>query len=267
VDNKNEQSMKTITFISAFFLSFTSFGQIKNWSLNFAITGQVVNYQGKEYKNIYPTIQTNETSINQQIRKHNRRFEYILQNRTDFKNESFQNLFPDTLKMTGIYRATLEDNLKTKSYFMKLALPLIQKVKTKEKYSKSEVMDIASKFFYCDAVRPDTTIGLHICIGINGQEMKSKKDYTLLEAICFEAIFEKMFASQGASTKYMDNFSESVEKYSKINKELAKSGLEPYLLKVRQDVYSDMKNDESLRETLFSFFDRNKDNIPFIISN
>ena len=149
---------------------------------------------------------------------------------------------------------------------MKLAQPLIQKVKIKEKFSSLEIMDVASKFFYCDAVRPDTTIGLHICIGINGQEIKSKKDYTLLEAICFEAIFEKMFASKGKPTKYMDDFSESVEKYSKINRGLAKSGLEPYLLKVRQDVYSDMKNDESLRETLFSFFDRNKDNLPFVVS-
>lgn len=258
--------MKTSIFIYLFFLSFTSVGQIENWSSNFAITGQVVNYEGKEYKNIYPTIQTNETSINQQIKKHNRRFEYILQNRTDFKNESFQNLFPDTLKMTGIYRNSIKNNPKITNYFMKLAQPLIQKVKVKERYSKLEVMDIASKFFFCDAVRPDTTIGLHICIGINGQEIKSKKDYTLLEAICFEAIFEKMFASRGTSTKYMDNFSESVEKYSKINKGLAKSGLESYLLKVRQDVYSDMKNDESLRETLFSFFERNKDNLPFIVS-
>ena len=258
--------MKTTIFISFIFLNFTSFGQIKNWSSNFAITGQVVNYQGKDYKNIYPTIQTNETPINQQIRKHNRRFEYILQNRTDFKNESFQNLFPDTLKMTGIYRNSIENNPKIKKYFMKLAQPLIQKVKIEEKYSMSEIMDVASKFFYCDAVRPDTTIGLHICIGINGQEIKSERDYTLLEAICFEAIFEKMFSSRGTSTKYMDNFSESVEKYSKINRGLAKYGLEAYLLKVRQDVYSDMKNDESLRETLFSFFDRNKDNLPFIIS-
>jgi hypothetical protein len=64
----------------------------------------------------------------------------------------------------------------------------------------------------------------------------------------------------------MDNFSESVKKYSKINRGLAKSGLELYLLKVRQDVYSDMKNDESLQETMFSFFDRNKDNLLFIIS-
>ena len=258
--------MKTTIFIYFIFLNFTSFGQIDNWSSNFAITGQVVNYQGKDYKNIYPTIETNQTSINQQIKKYNRRFEYILQNRTDFKNESFQNLFPDTLKMTGIYRKSIENNPKMKIYFMKLAQPLIQKVKIKEKYSTLEVMDIASKFFYCDAVRPDTTIGLHICIGINGQEIKSEKDYTLLEAICFEAIFEKMFASRGTFTKYMDNFSKSVEKYSKINKILSKSGLEQYLLKVRQDVYSDMKNDESLRETLFSFLDRNKDNLPFIVS-
>jgi hypothetical protein len=70
--------MKATISISLSLLRFTSFGQIENWSSNFAITGQVVNYQGKEYKNIYPSIQTNETLINQKIRKHNRRFEYIL---------------------------------------------------------------------------------------------------------------------------------------------------------------------------------------------
>ena len=255
--------MKTAIIISLLLWNFNTVGQIKNWSSNFSITGQVVNYQGKEYKNVYPTIQANNTLTNQLIRKYHRRFEYILQNRTDFKNDSFQNLFPDTLKMTNIYRKSIENDSKFKSYFMKLSQPLNKQAKKKESFTKSEIMDIASKFFYSDKVQADTTIFLHICIGINGQEINANKDYTILEAICFEAIFEKMFESKGSATQYMDNFSESVQKHSKENRNLAKVNLETYLLKIRHEVYTDMKNDKSLQETLFSFFDRNKSNLPF----
>lgn len=258
--------MKNIIFILLLFWTLSVNGQMINWSSNFAISGQVVNYQGKDYKNIYPIIQTNETSLNKEINKHKRRFEYILQNRTDFKQDSFQNLFPDTLKMTTIYRQNIEQDNKINTYFLKLANPLIHSAKQKEIYSTSEMMTIASKFFYCESVKPDTTIGLHVCIGINGQELSKVKDYTLLEAICFEAIFEKMFDRQN-TTKYLDDFSSIVEKNSKIYKNISLTGLNNFLVKVRTETYKEMESNESLKTTLLSFIDRNKDNLPFQISN
>ena len=258
--------MKNVIFILLLLWTSSVNGQMRNWYSNFAITGQVVNYQGKKYKNIYPFIQTNETSLNKQINKHKRRFEYILQNRTDFKQESFQNLFPDTLKMTDIYRRNIEKDSKIKMYFLKLANPLIHSAKQKETYSTSKIMTIASKFFYCESVKPDTTIGLHVCIGINGQESSKLKDYTLLEAICFEAIFEKMFDRQN-TPKYLDDFSSVVEKNSKVYKNTSLTGLDNFLKKVRTETYKEMENNESLKTTLLSFIDRNKDNLPFQISN
>ena len=258
--------MKNTTFILLLF--WTSFvnGQMKNWSSNFAITGQVVNYQGKDYKNIYPIIQTNETSLNKEINKHKRRFEYILQNRTDFKQDSFQNLFPDTLKMTKNYRQNIEKDTKIKTYFLKLANPLIYSAKQKEIYSMSEMMTIASKFFYCESVKPDTTIGLHVCIGINGQQLSKLKDYTILEAICFEAIFEKMFDRQN-TPKYLDDFSSIVQRNSKTYKDISLTGLNNFLIKVRTETYREMENNESLKTTLLSFIDKNRDNLPFQILN
>ena len=258
--------MKNATFILLLLWTSSANGQMRNWSSNFAITGQVVNYEGKDYKNIYPIIKTNETSLNKEINKHKRRFEYILQNRTDFKQDSFQNLFPDTLKMTKIYRQNLEKDTKIKTYFLKLANPLIHLATQKEIYSTSEMMIIASKFFYCESVKPDTTIGLHVCIGINGQESSKLKDYTLLEAICFEAIFEKMSDRQN-TPKYLDDFSDVVEKNSKIHKNVILTGLNNFLIKVRTETYKEMESNESLKTTLLSFVDRNKDNLPFQISN
>lgn len=258
--------MKNAIFILLlFWTSFVS-GQMKKWSSNFVITGQVVNYQGKDYKNIYPAIQKNETLLNKEINKHKRRFEYILQNRTDFKQDSFQNLFPDTLKMTAIYQKNIQNDIKIKTYFLKLANPLIYSVKQREVYSKSELMHIASKFFYCESVKPDTTIRLHVCIGINGQESSKLKDYTLLEAVCFEAIFEKMFDRQNRP-QYMDDFSSVVEKKSKIYRNISLTGLDNFLIKVRGETYKAMEKNESLKTTLISFIDRNKDNLPFKISN
>ena len=258
--------MKNAIFILLLLWNLSVTGQSKDWSSNFAITGKVVNYQGKDYKNIYPVIQTNATILNQEIKKHNRRFEYLLQNRTDFKQDSFQNLFPDTLKMTAIYRKNLEGDKKAKNYFMKLAQPLTNSVKQKEVYSKMEIMNVASKFFYCDSVRPDTTIGLHVCIGINGQESNKLKDYTLLEAICFEAIFENMFDRKNPP-KYMDDFSNVVDKNTKLYKNLSLTGLDNFLIKVRTETYNEMENNESLKATFLSFIDRNKDNLPFRVAD
>ena len=258
--------MKNAIFILLLFWTSSVSGQMKNWSSNFVITGQIVNYQGKDHKNIYPVIQNKETSLNKEIKKHNRRFEYILQNRTDFKQDSFQNLFPDTLKMTMIYQQNIENDTKIKTYFLKLANPLIHSESKKEIYSTSEMMTIASKFFYCESVKPDTTIGLHVCIGINGQESSKVKDYTLLEAICFESIFEKMFDRQN-TPKYLDDFSSVVKKNSKIYKNVSITGLDNFLVKVRTETYKEMENNESLKSTLLSFIDKNKDNLPFQILN
>ena len=258
--------MKNVTFILLLLWTSSANGQMRNWSSNFAITGQVVNYEGKDYKNIYPIIKTNETSLNKEINKHKRRFEYILQNRTDFKQDSFQSLFPDTLKMTTIYQNNIKKDPKIKAYFLELANPLIRSENPKEIYTLSEMMTVASKFFYCDNVRPDTTISVHVCIGINGQESSKLKDYTLLEAICFEAIFEKMFDRQN-TPKYLDDFSGVVEKNSKIHKNISLTGLNNFLIKVRTETYKEMESNESLKTTLLSFVDRNKDNLPFQISN
>jgi hypothetical protein len=51
-------------------------------------------------------------------------------------------------------------------------------------------MEVSSKFFYCDQVNPDTSIQAYVCVGLNGvKEAKWNKDYTLLEAFCYEGIF------------------------------------------------------------------------------
>lgn len=254
--------MKNVILVLLLLWTSSVSGQINDWSSNFCITGQVMNYQGREYKNIYPAIMPNNTLLNQEMRLHKRRFEYIMQNRTDFKQNSFQNMFPDTVKMTNIYRKSIEGDPKVENYFMKLSKPFLNIQEQKEVYSKAEIMTVASKFFYCDKVSADTTISLHVCIGINGQESSKVKDYTILEAICFEAIFEKMFGFQNMP-KYMDDFSNIAKKNSKLYKAFSSKGLDVFLQKVRTETYKEMENNESLRDTIFVFIDKNKVNLPF----
>lgn len=78
-------------------------------------------------------------------------------------------------------------------------------------------------------------------------------------------LFEKMFDRQN-TPKYLDDFFKHSRKNSKIYKNTSITGLNNFLVKVRTATYKEMENNESLKNTLLSFINSNKDNLPFQIS-
>lgn len=125
------------------------------------------------------------------------------------------------------------------------------------------MMLIASRFFLCDKVnKSDTTVGYHICVGINGQkELNSNRDYTTLEAFCFEAIFH--FYKEG-KPPFVTNFIRYIKNSTSKHKADFKD-FNILLENVKRDCYRDMEKDEALRKSLLLFYQLNKENISIKI--
>lgn len=225
------------------------------------------DHEGKKKAAAMPEIKSSS-----KLKKYNGRFEYLLLNipeihlpeNTDERNAIF-NLYPDKSKMKSVLLEKYAQDKKLVAYFEETLAPINNpNLEISKNYTTIELMEVASKFFYCDAVLPDTSIQVHVCIGLNGiKEATWEKDYTLLAAFCFEAIFndfDKDISEIWES--FLAKKSEAGKKYrSNI------STLDQYLLDVRLDLFDRMKQDEILKKALLNYYELNKTNLAFRIIN
>ncbi|MET0392867.1 MAG: hypothetical protein ABW019_06985 [Chitinophagaceae bacterium] len=198
------------------------------------------------------------------LARYRRRFDYLLQNRTRFRN-LYEPLFPDTARINALYIAGLVADSAFMSYWNAMTGPFTGQGVTREKFTVNEMMQVAATFFYCDAVRDDSTVSSHVCIVLNGAgQLRSGRDYTALEAFCFEAIFSSYDAPGGKPPGFVENFLQYIaaaveqEKTFFLNKE-------DYLLKVRQLCFARMEQDASLRQALLGYYADHRDTFSFMI--
>ena len=194
------------------------------------------------------------------MRKFPRRFRFILANKSKFQN-TYESLYPDTAKINSLYTQSLATDPLFMSYFSKLALPFQNANFKRTRFDINELMLVASRFFYCESVRKDSTINSYVCVNLNGLKNAFDKDYTLIEAFCFEAIFES-FKINGQPAPFMLNFKSYISAAQKREKPLFKDK-SSYLEKVRQFCFEQMANDIELKKALVAYYQTNKHNLPF----
>ncbi len=213
-----------------------------------------------------------EIKQNSMLYNYKLRFDYLLVNKAQINQKSSNkertkifNLYPDTIKLRSFYLENLSKDKQLKKYFIETYTANEHTdSKRLNVFSQLELMNVASKFFYCDKVLPDTSIQSHICIGINGtKEAKWNKDYTLLEAFCYEAIFDDLNKdSSQVYTDFYNTYNESCTQYISNIK-----SLDEYLLNVRTSVFNKMENSVVLKQMLMKYYAQNKNNLAFRISN
>jgi hypothetical protein len=212
-----------------------------------------------------------ELRAGSELMTYKRRFEYLLMNIPEIlhpskmkERDSINALYPDTSKIKQLYLDRYCGDQKLVSYFEETYTAIKNRDLKKDKtYSADELMKVASIFFYCDQVNPDTSIGMHVCIGINGmKETKWEKDYTLLAAFCFEAIFTDL---DNDNSQIRDAYvSEKKESSEQLRKNFATP--EQYLEDVKSDVFNRMENNVTLKEKLLAYYELNKNNVVFTIT-
>ncbi len=125
-------------------------------------------------------------------------------------------------------------------------------------------MLVASKYFYLQ--KHNDRYGVKICIGRNGsKELDKKKDYTLLEAIVFDAIFENLLKNED-TTKF--NILDLVHP-KKVSKFLKKSITKmetnktlDTILYLRNRFYRYIEKKKKLEKYLTEYINKNEKYIP-----
>jgi hypothetical protein len=197
-----------------------------------------------------------------------RRFDYLILNtprihspeQVEMRRTLFD-LYPDTNLLKQLYIDQLSNDSKLQGY-VRQTIEAIEKntLKKSQTFSKYELLEVASRFFYCDKVNPDNSVQAHVCIGLNGQrESNWQKDYTLLEAFCYEAIFSNF----DQETSQIDiAFSRNKAKVCQKNLRHFTSKNE-YLITVREDLFRKMCKDKRLQKSLMNYYELHQDDLPF----
>jgi hypothetical protein len=223
--------------------------------------------EGKIQASAMPKLRS-ESKLNE----YNRRFEYLLINVPEIhfpqkaeRRKEIWDLYPDTTKLKKLYLNEYVQDEKLTNYFeLTKAAIWNENFEATITFTIDELLEVASKFFYCDKVFPDSTIQSHVCIGLNGiSEANWTKDYKLLEAFCYEAIFNDLDK----------DISEIDESYSFEKKEACQKyesmivTLDLYLEDVRNELFARMQNNPVLRTELLEYYEHNKSNLAFKIMN
>lgn len=204
------------------------------------------------------------------LNNYKRRFEFLIFNIPKFHSTgAFQerielfSLYPDTLSMKELIMEKYSNDSTFNAYFEDAYHALIpSKLKKRTLYTVEELMDVSSRFFYCDQVNLDTSIQSRVCVGLNGlTEVKWDKDYTLLAAFCYEAIFDDFDKNQSKISEEWDK----EKSFASAQFRTSITTLEDYLENVKTELILRMKNNEILRETILKYYLKNKKNLAFRI--
>lgn len=202
--------------------------------------------------------------------KYHYRFDYLLLNSPKIhQKESYEDrsklfsIYPDTLQLRSSYLNNLIKDQKFRNdVYQSLSAIKHPARKRKIKFNKEEMMEIASLFFYCDEVNADSSITSHVCIGINGlNERPFERDYTLLAAFCYEAIFKDI--EKDTSLVYETYVNEKKNIIELFKPEI--TSLEEYLIRVRKELFKRMKNNKNLKDLLTNYYLQNRNNLSFEI--
>lgn len=241
--------------------------QVNKSVINDHVSIKVYSY---EHQNTTRASAMPEVKAGSRLIVYKKRFEYLLLNISEIhhpdkskeRNKIF-NLYPDTSKIKRLYLKKYTRDKKLTEYFEATMTPIVNpNTEINTTYTVDELMKVASKFFYCDKVESDTSIQAHVCVGLNGiKEANWEKDFTLLEAFCYEGIFTR-FDSE--DSKIWDTFVSEKRKASEKYRSNILT-LNQYLEDVKQNLFERMMNNEILKKELLAYYELNKSNLAFKI--
>ncbi|RYE00473.1 MAG: hypothetical protein EOP54_00190 [Sphingobacteriales bacterium] len=192
--------------------------------------------------------------------KFHRRFEYILFNKIDYAAAGLYKHLKDTAEMNRRFCTLLKDDKEINNYFASLSNELQGQ---KEAYTTTEMMQVAARFFWLDHQTQEGWI-YYNCIGNNGQkESRYEKDYSVLEAFCFEAIFSYLDKRRTprfsiAARKYLDEIERTVPQTDRQDTAV--------LFTARQSLYRKMEQDADLQQALLRYYHKYGNTFGFRLS-
>ncbi|MBK9248546.1 MAG: hypothetical protein IPM69_10640 [Ignavibacteria bacterium] len=199
------------------------------------------------------------------IKAHPHRYDYLIVKYYDSLSTGITN--NRALNLDSVLCEKLRVHDRFTLNFSHLAPPRFQSApNSKAIFTQDEYFLAASRFFYCDTVfTQDTSIGSHICIGINGRKsLPTDKDITALEAFSIEAILS--YLTSNTSPAFTSDFREAIDTSLARHKKHFTS-FDALLRDVRQDCYTSMIQSKDLRKKLIRYYQKHKATVNFVVEN
>lgn len=231
----------------------------------FRLDMRMYDEAGERYLGVSPEIRSSATdTLGHAIARYPRRFRYLL-SKTAFQNK-YEKYYPDTNRINRLYTDELKNNSSFMTAFATLSTPFFKNDFQRQVYTKTELMQVAARFFYCDGLNPDSSIRSFICINLNGvRNAAFKKDMTLIEAFCFEAIFENYYDAVGKPRAFVTAFKQYIRDAEKKHKHLLPFA-EQYVRSIRNDCFDAMEKNTGLMEVLLNYWQTNREGLAFDIN-
>lgn len=187
-------------------------------------------------------------------------FDYFIKN---YRDLSKYRKFSKIKKSEVLQKAYFED-LNQDTLFGSVISDYVDKVvhqnQAKDTISLETLMDVAVKFFNITGVNPMGYYSVAICVGRNAIKSTLEKRYPHVEAFCFSAIYN---GTEDANYKIFSVFQEAVKELYSLNLGVDK---DEKLLRAQGAMFMLMKDNKTLHKLLLEEFEREKENLPFIVA-
>jgi len=205
-----------------------------------------------------------KSTVGKYINAHAERFDFLLLNFPDCPY-LFDPKVTSQSKAKKEYAHCLFSNSKLKELFNNLLPDTCRTIHTaKKSFNLVEVLNTGSKFFFCERVdRADTSITMHICVGINGLDELSKTEHSLeLEAFLFEALYKNL--NNRKKHPFFTEFYNQLPEFGRAGKKKFKD-FDTYLTDIRSMMYDYVKKHPLFTRLILDYYRENKANVNFEI--
>lgn len=194
--------------------------------------------------------------------------DYILNNYTSFDRKRIAVFKLDSTKLIQAFRKELRQdtgfnrNMQQLSYwYLKSKNITVSDYQShKTDITTSQLMNIATRFFFATKIQPDNNIGWKVCIGQNTYaDDKRNSTYPLIEAFCFMAIMDDIENAQ-----YYQQFKEYGSRISQQTKSLPES---ERLIAARDSMYKEMAGNSALKNALLNAYKNKADMLSFRLTD
>lgn len=253
----------TIIFLLLTFLTSNGFTQLtcdisKHYEDFIQVSKSTHNGRSYLLKNVVET--KNKSCFSNLINTNPKFMDYLLTNFSSMNNHqdivkledsiAFRKAYFDDLRKDSLYTDVMSE-LVNKSIFKKTP---------KDSISMDKLLNIAVKYFSVMKINDEGHYVGKVCVGLNDIKKTEKERQPFVEAFCFSSILDNY---QGKDFNMYDEFIKSLKELYKVNLGLNK---DEKLLRSQGAMYFLMKNSEPLKNMLIFEYERQKGNLPFVLT-
>lgn len=224
------------------------------------ISIQKSTYNGNDYL-IKRVIETKGKSCFSQLLTNNTVFvDYLLTNFSSNSNYEALLQLPDSLSLRNTYFKDLEKDSLFNSVMSELVSKTIDKKTARDSLSMDNLINIAVKYFSILRVTDEGHYAGKVCVGLNDIKKTEIDRKPFVEAFCFSSILKHY---QSEEFNMYDEFVKSIKELYKVNLGIDK---DEKLLRAQGAMFLLMRNNENLKKMLIAEYERNRENLPFILT-